>query len=345
MTFQDFKKYLLSFLVSFVAMLLFLELVWIPAREHLPRELLLLGFVGAPNQMVDDTRLNAMGFTGDDVRHEKEPNAVRILTVGGSAIFNRRMTERIKAGIQSVSEKPVEVLGAALRSHTSRSSLLKLETLKKYDFDYLIIYENINDLWANHFSPEEYREDYSSLGAWYHRNIILDHSLIARKVYNFFYDRKHGGNVSYVFPDQSHENLSHFASEKTLRNNLELMIELAKKNGIKPILVTFANSIPDNYSRASFDGHSLGYNNPTNYDAVPVELWGSPAYVREGLDRNNKMIRDLAGQLGVPLIDQEALIGKDLKWFGDVCHLSEEGTDRFVENITSFFSKMLNSQH
>jgi hypothetical protein len=32
-------------------------------------------------------------------------------------------------------------------------------------------------------------------------------------------------------------------------------------------------------------------------------------------------------------------MGIDLRWFGDVCHLSEEGTDRFIENIAGLFAR------
>jgi len=40
------------------------------------------------------------------------------------------------------------------------------------------------------------------------------------------------------------------------------------------------------------------------------------------------------------LIDQEKLLRKDLVWYGDVCHLSEEGTERFIDNIINFFIEL-----
>jgi len=338
---QDLKKYLLSFLISFIPMVLFIELIWIPMKERLPRDFLLMGFVGAPNQMVDDTKLNSMGFTGDEIQEAKPANTIRILTLGGSALFNRRMTERIKAGLQPLFSHRLEILGGALRSHTSASSLRKLEVLRKYHFDYLLIYDNINDLWANNAPLKDFKEDYSHLGPWYQHNLFLDHSLIVRKIYNFFSFRKTGPKLYYAFPDANAENQAHFASESSLRKNLKTLVEESRDNEITPILMTFAYSILDNYSLEKFKEHSLGYNNPNNYDAQPVELWGSPNYVREGIERHNKVIREVSKEMGVLLIDQEALVGKDLRWFGDLCHLSEEGTDLFVQNIKSFFEKQL----
>ena len=55
--------------------------------------------------------------------------------MGGSVLFNRRMADRIEIALNEVSARPVEVLGAALRQHTSRSSVLKYRVLSKYDFD------------------------------------------------------------------------------------------------------------------------------------------------------------------------------------------------------------------
>jgi hypothetical protein len=47
-------------------------------------------------------------------------------------------------------------------------------------------------------------------------------------------------------------------------------------------------------------------------------------------------VRELAQTHNVFLIDQEKLMGKDLYYFGDVCHLSEAGTEKFIDNIIAF---------
>ena len=44
--------------------------------------------------------------------------------------------------------------------HTSRASVIKYDFLSKYRFDVVLIYEGINDLWANHVTPERFRDDY-----------------------------------------------------------------------------------------------------------------------------------------------------------------------------------------
>lgn len=101
--------------------------------------------------------------------------------------------------------------------------------------------------------------------------------------------------------------------------------------------MTFAWFIPDGYSYEAFLAGNAGYNNPEGYDRCEVELWGSQEHITTGLTKHNRVIRELADARDVLLIDQETLMGRDPRWFGDPVHLSEEGTSRFVENVTGFF--------
>jgi hypothetical protein len=306
------------------------EFFFLPYWMGLPRDMFLMGFAAKPESLIDDTPINAMGFTGDPINLAKSPATIRILTLGGSAMFNRRMAERLREGLTKVSRRPIEVLGAALRTHTTKASVIKYKILRKYSFDFVLIYHGINDLWTNHVPIEDFRLDYSHLGPWYTRSLWLDHCLICRITYNqLFYRRP----ASYWV----RENLANFASEQTFHQNIAVLINAIRQDGSTPILMTFAWSVPSHYSYEAFQSHTVGYNNPTDYDSWPVENWGSPEYVREGLRKHNNHLHQLARIYNVLLIDQERLMGKDLKWFGDVCHFSEEGTDRFIENISEFF--------
>ena len=111
-------------------------------------------------------------------------------TLGGSALFNRRMTERLKERLARDAPRPVEVLGAALRAHTTWSSVHKYRHLARYGFDVVLIYHAINDLKANHVAREDFRPDYSQLGPWYRRGPLLDRSVVARLVHERLLYRK-----------------------------------------------------------------------------------------------------------------------------------------------------------
>lgn len=334
------RQYIFFISVLVLSILLAIEFIIIPLRFNLTRDIALMGFASKPGSVIDEVHINRMGFTGDVISMKKDPGKIRVLTLGGSSMFNRHMTERIKRDLNIVSDRPVEVLGAALQSHTSKSSLLKYRALSKYQFDYVLLCHAANDIFVNNVDSISFRSDYSHMSPWYKRNFLLDNSLIARIIYNkLIWGRSIFGmeKVWYIYPKKEIENAMNFVSERLFEDNINIIVKEIKKSGAVPVLMTFAWSIPDNYSNEAFNKKLVGYNNPTDYDQHPVELFGAPEYVREGLRRHNAVLRDISAKQDCLLIDQENLIGKELHWFGDPFHLSEEGTEKFVGNITEFF--------
>lgn len=69
----------------------------------LSRKSSLMGFAAVPNTLADDTHINSIGFTGDVVDVATPRDTIRILTLGGSAMFNPRMTQRLKARLSAAS--------------------------------------------------------------------------------------------------------------------------------------------------------------------------------------------------------------------------------------------------
>jgi hypothetical protein len=330
------------FVVSIASVIAF-EFVILPWHFNLPRDIALMGFAGKPDTTIDDTLINAIGFTGDVLHQGKNPEAIRLLTLGGSAMFNRRMSERVKNSLNKVANSSVEVMGGALRTHTSMSSVIKYRTLSKYKFDSVLIYHGINDLFVNNVYVDYFKSDYSHMVPWYRRNYLLDNSLILRVIYNnVFWGRRIFGTASwhlkYIYPDKALENAMNFESERFFRRNLTTLVKEIKKDGAVPVLMTFAWTIPDHYTQDKFKAGKAGYAS-SNFKNYPVELWGSVEFVSEGVRRHNKVIREVAEEFNVLLLDQEKLLGKNLRWFEDICHLSEEGTDQFVQNITDFYLK------
>ncbi len=333
---------LIALYVAFLGMLILItlalaEFVVLPARyAPVPRSIQLCGFHAPPRMLIDDTRINDLGFTGDNIKPRKAAGTIRILTLGGSTFFNRRMTERLGARLRESTRQPVELLGAALRGHTTVSSVYKYAVLAKYDFDCVIIYHGINDLFANNVPPERFSPDYSQIDPWYRRGPLLDRSLLARIKHN---GSRMENKIRTAFPLPHVENASRFASVAVFEESLRMLIESTRAHGSTPVLLTFASAFPDNYSFEAFEEFKLGYNNPDRYDPSPSETWGSPAYVKEGLRRHNAVTRRLAAEYDVPLLDQELLMGSDLHWFSDVCHFSEPGTDRFIGFLVDFLIK------
>lgn len=287
------------------------------------RATFLMGFYARPGARVDDVGINSMGFTGDVPGPDRDPGSIRVLTLGGSVLFNRRLAEKLAASLEKKLDRPVEVLGAALRVHNTWSSRMKMAFLARHRFDYVVILHGINDLDANNVAPEDFREDYSQLTPWHHRGFLVDHSAIARLVYNRFLYRPPAPRQ----PDAC-------LSAKTFADNMETLVRMARESGARPLLLTFAWVIPRDYTLEGFRKGRAGYVNPERYDPCPVEMWGSPAYVEKCLDENNRAVRALAEKEHVPLLDAEALLGKDPRLFGDLCHPNVRGVDLLVSGIT-----------
>jgi hypothetical protein len=118
-------KVLLLFISTILAFL-FSEYVFAPVLLSIfgqpSRSLTLLSVAATPNVLVDDTMTNSQGFTGDVLSDQKPPHTKRILTLGGSAMFNRRMTERLIDSLKPITSTPLEVQGGAFRAKKALTS-------------------------------------------------------------------------------------------------------------------------------------------------------------------------------------------------------------------------------
>jgi lysophospholipase L1-like esterase len=318
-------------------------------RGQLSRSYVLLSVAAKPNVLVDDTIINSQGFTGDVLSEQKPSHTNRILTLGGSVMFNRRMTERLGLSLKRITSIPLEIQGGALRAHTSQDSLIKYKFhFHSFNFNYVLIYEGINDLWMNHISPDRFEADYSHARPWYRRNIVLNNSVVARYLYNDFlwsrptcdFENLFSGRNSYLRggPLPSCHNGASFRAYDSFSRNVKYLIDLIRADHGVPILITFAFNVPPNYSRQAFQADELGYVNPTHYDKWPVELWGAPSYVKEGVREQNRIIRRIASEERVLFIDMDKQVSGTIRMFGDPVHPNEEGVEEFVKIITNFFA-------
>lgn len=319
----------------FLAFLLFvlgvavavIEFITLPKARQLARDAYLMGWIGYPNNPIDDTRLNRLGLTGDVPEFKSREGVIRVLTLGGSTFFNRRFTERLIAALHQKSDLPIELVGAAYRGHTTRSSVIKYDYLTdRWEFDFVIVYHAMNDTWANNVAPDDFTEDYTHLDAWYHRNWILDHSIMARDLYNRYLYRK---------PERV-EGASAFRSVETFESNLEAIVTKTLEDGAVPLLVTYCTCVPPDYTLKRFLAGEVSYNNPERYDAQAIEGWGPKDTVLEGVALHNTVTMEIARRHDLPLLDAAVTFGSDPMDFGDVAHFSEPGTDRFIDLLADF---------
>ena len=332
-----------------LGLILLTEFVIVPFNAGVPRDVVLMRFFAKPGTVIDNQVINSMGFSGDEIGNRKPEDSVRILILGGSTMFNRHLGERLKEKLQSNSKQPIEVLNASIRSHTSRSDLLKFQLLKQYEFDYLIYYNGLNDLWANHTPDEFYSDYYAHLGPRYTEGPLLKRSALLRQLHilawpliqkiDATFDIGLYSHTPALFPKKENQNLANFRSVNNYKHNVGAIIDLARASGTTVLLGSFAYSIPDNYTRRAFLDHQLGYVNPDNYDRRDIFNWGTPEYVREGLNRNNQVLKALAPETNTGLIDIDKLMSGRMEWFGDPAHFNDAGTDAFTNILLAHFKQ------
>ena len=305
-------------------------------KGSLSRKVFLAGWVAPPNASIYDGKTNKQGFVGDVLALKKPAGKRRVLLLGGSAAFVNNITGRLKTSLAKSETADYEVVGAAMPAHTSRSSVLKFSLLAPYRFNYVFIYHGINDLWANNVRRESYKDDYSHINSWYKSNALLKNCYLCRLLYNSTSETVANGGA---LPTAETENAARFRADISFRNNLKRLLEDIQESGAEPILLTFASNIAEDYSISAFNEKKLGYADSSSVLRTPIELWGSPEYVQEGLKRANNTIRMLGEELAVPIIDQQSRLSSDISNFQDVCHLSAVGAERFVKNIADYLLK------
>ena len=300
--------------------------------------------VPAPNDR--EFRINRWGFRGRDIEREKPPNTYRIFVVGGSTVYCSRVSfEYTHARVlerqltQRFPRINIEVQNAGMHWHTSQHSLMKI-LFKIQDFspDMIIVYHAINDMYRS-FSPNwlavgPYRNDYSHY-----------HGPIASMVREYF--RKPVGPLSHVrqvfrlfrrrwFADfrggASHEQVemsvtewpSLWAFERNMRN-------LARHVHSLDIDLVMASQ-PYLY-RDDLTEEELGTlwfpNALFRSDDAQADL---PSII-SGMDQFNASSRLIAEVNDALFVDLEAEVPKNLIYFLDDVHYTEEGNRAIGESL------------
>lgn len=225
--------------------------------------------------------------------------------------------------------------------------------LQKEKFDYLLLYNGINDTRANNIPYEHFSEQYRHIEFYDDLAIYERHPEIRVTTIPFITDwvvhlaLKTLTNKKYL----PKENLHHLKTTEGINNylrfggdiktasvfkkNLEEIKLLADKRGQKLILCTLAWYQPDNYSYENFINKKLDY----AQSLFATELYGLPENVIKGINAHNAEVRKFTAQHpDVIFLDAENIIPKNGKYFDDICHFSDEGCVLFSNSVLSAIS-------
>ncbi len=288
-------------------------------------------------------KLRQSGLHDASLRHDDD--RFDVLLLGGSVLeddwgsVERRLTARLRATIGD----RFRVINLASQGHTSRDSLLKYWQLAGQQFEVVIVYDGINDVRMNCCPRELFRDDYTHC-SWYHdMQKHIDAGTIAAPARL----RDQAGLVhATIFLQFVDDHMREFGREiktdRTIRQNLAEIVNIAAARGDAVVLSTFAYHIPEDYSDERFASHALDYSYRPDGASCGATLWGKPEYVAATIDAQNDVIRDLAAQHPeVSFIDQRELMPGEGWLFVDPCHCSEAGSQRLVDNFWPVIERRL----
>ena len=243
---------------------------------------------------------NAQGYRGEALTVPKPAGRTRIVCLGGSTTYGYRVADgdtwpvRLQELLRAARpDLDLEVVNAGVESYTTAESLTNLAFhVLDLEPDVIVVHHNANDV-----RPRRYR----GFDAGYTHY---------RKVWNGSTEgyRALGGElgginsfIQHLPPDPPGDALENEAAAgtDTYRRNLVSIVALARGHGIDVVFT----SMPYDPALAAQDP-GLG----------------------EGMDEHNSLLRRLAPELGVPLVDLVTPFVGHPELFVDAIHLNPEGS-------------------
>jgi hypothetical protein len=255
-----------------------------------------------------------------------------VLLLGGSVLTPAwgRVEHCLKEKFDASAGDRVRIFNLAWPAHTSRDSLIKYWLVDGEEFDLVLVYDGINDVAMNCCPTKEFRDDYLHF-SWYREvaeaidtgkmslpiRLADQVPLVGQGLFRTDIDPKtvdFGREIKTVQP---------------LRQNHGEILKTAEARGDKVLLLTFAYEIP---LAPSDDQRATGGSRESPGDRLTC--WGRSKYVAAALDAQNAAIREMAeAHPDVLFVDQRPLMPERQGLFNDACHLSEDGSRRFVANF------------
>jgi len=274
---------------------------------------------------------------------EKEPNSFRVLLLGASVLlpgFGTIEAELKNKLRKAYPSKKITIFNVAAPAHTSLDSRFKYQLLSSHHFDAVIFYHGINETRANNCPPKVFRSDYTHYAFYQETHLLMRHpemnylalpyflELVFLKISNKL---NHDRLVSIQAPQPDWLQYGKtFKTGPAFANNIQVIINLAKRKKEKLLLLGYAYYVPFNYSLPAFLSKTLDYQ---THDS-PIELWGLPLQVANGVEGHNQVLRSLVqNNSEVIYYDMNAIIPKNKYYFNDICHLTNRGCDLFAKKV------------
>lgn len=206
-----------------------------------------------------------------------------------------------------------------------------IQNLRHLKPDVIIVMENINDLLINadfsRFSNGKFREDYGHfLGP---EALMLKYGSLAEFVYNNF-------RLLWYRPDPIDINTEEFPGLISFKRNLTMLIELAKKDNVRIILMTQPNIYKEIMSEEELKVLTM-----LNKEAIGDGVRWSYQTAFNGINKYNDAVRTLEKEMNIPLIDLEKVVPKSLEYFYDDVHYQSKTYDLISSYLADTLQNLL----
>ncbi|HOW27415.1 MAG TPA: GDSL-type esterase/lipase family protein [Elusimicrobiota bacterium] len=261
---------------------------------------------------------NSLGFLGPEWTLEKKPGVSRLFCLGDSCTISGEIPYPVllQRDLDDAGPDRYEVFNAGVGSWSSYQGRLLFENLiLRYRPDIVTVYFGWNDHWL----------------AWSHPDKELSVYLAPRARWiNLFNRSRLAQGMTWVLhrmvpaPDPRDRRPPLFRVPlEDYRANLEAIVDLAKKNGVRPVLITAPTTLHPRH-------------NVVQYLSFSSRLFHDPNQINRVHSEYNAVVEQVARERGISLVplanrllylpDREAMMS-------DGIHLSPEGSEWAARSI------------
>jgi hypothetical protein len=269
--------------------------------------------------------------------------------------FDQLIKEKLNASslvLGTDSTVNYEVYTASGIGFSSLDNLNCYTLLKPLAFDLVVFYGGINDARFNNCPSAVFKQDYSHL-VWNNEvNCVLRHTemnvsvlpflfdFVSQKLYQRFCTDKFIP-IHYELTSDWWKYGSELKSLSAFDHNILEIKKGCAQNNSKLLLLSYAYSLPNNYSLERFKSRQLDYVFQPN--SRETEIWGEPQNVAKFLDSSNTHLAEMNGQ-DVYFYDMNSHLKAHRSYFADICHFSEEGLAVFTSTLAGTIQHIYDKQ-
>ena len=269
----------------------------------------------------------------EPLTHEDGPT---VLCLGGSTTEweadGERWTELAEKQLRERTKKNVRVVNQGKATFTTLHSLFNYEArARTVKPDVVVIMHAINDLMVNadhsQYSGGPFRDDYG------HHYGALARIARIRPLLWTVHDVFH--RIWYFEPREVID-VTDYPGLKPFESNLRRLIGNIRRDGALPVLMTQPHLYKENMPHKEMDALWLH-----TYNGANSELRWSYDSARRGMNLYNDLLRRIAAELKVPLVELDRSVPKSLEYFSDDCHYTVKTQRVLAKKVTEALTPIL----